>query len=179
MPRSSKRAADAALAATSRFRRTGQWNGLVAGDAVRIAGIRGGHWRFRNHVENLETGSSWLEVDELDLPRGTAPPAASGGAPDAAGGQGSDGESRPPPVRRVRAFSEERVLPLRVPRRRRSAGGAGAPLPAGGAGAALPAGGAGAALPAGGGRAGGGPGSAVQLAFAGLLEQRGSDGTKR
>jgi hypothetical protein len=151
MPRSSKRAADAALAATSKFRRSDLWNGFVQGDAVKIAGIRGGHWRFRCHVENLETGASWIEVAELDLPRGTVVPPTAGRAPDSSTGE--DGESRHLPVRRVRAFDEERVLQLRAPRRRTAEPkhsvdrGPSAPL----------------AL----------PGKAVQLSLAGLLE--GSD----
>lgn len=116
MPRSSKRSADAARsAATARFVRQELWNGFVKGEAVRIAGIRGGHWRFRCHVENVQAGTSWIEVDELDVPRGVQLPST---APD--GYHRTDEEEvRQPPVRRVRAFSEERVLLIRPGRRRR------------------------------------------------------------
>ncbi len=110
-----KRAADAARAAAARYVRVDLWNGFVAGDPVRVAGIRGGRFRFRCHVENRVAGTSWIELDELEVLRGS-------GRTVAAGDQGDP--ALRPQVRRVRAFAEERVTLARVPRRR-----AGGPAP--------------------------------------------------
>lgn len=105
MPRPGKAAAESARAAhAARFSRAESWNGLAVGDAVRIAGIRGGHWRFRCHVTNLASGATWVEVDELDVPR-----RASGAARRSETPAGGD-EERRPPVRRVRSFAEDRVV---------------------------------------------------------------------
>jgi hypothetical protein len=55
-----------------RFVRQDFWNGLSAGDVVRVAGhtARGRHWRFRAHVTNTSNGASWVEVV---LVEGSAP----------------------------------------------------------------------------------------------------------
>jgi len=47
-----------------RFVRQEYWNGLAAGDVVRVAGhtARGRHWRFRAHVTNTSNGAAWVEV---------------------------------------------------------------------------------------------------------------------
>ncbi len=116
VPRASKKAAEVASARLeARFVRSELWNGFVRGDVVRIAGIRGGHWRFRHHVENTATGTSWVEVDELDVPRGAGAVArrVAGAGEHAA----LESDTRLPPVRRVRAFSEDRVSLARVRRR--------------------------------------------------------------
>lgn len=94
------------------FARTEAWNGLSAGDPVRIAGLRGRRWRFRCHVVNLATGATWVEVAELDVARGAA------GASRAAG---ADMAHRQLPVRRIRSFAEDRVVPLPSARRTRGA----------------------------------------------------------
>ncbi|MDA8035330.1 MAG: hypothetical protein M0T71_14380 [Actinomycetota bacterium] len=94
----------------SHLHRSDAWNELRPGDAVRLAGIRGGHWRYRCHVLNERSGATWVEVTELDVPRLAAGVArAAGSRPDA----------RNPPARRLRSFAPERVIPLRRPGRRR------------------------------------------------------------
>lgn len=114
MPRPGKAAAEQALAArAARFSRAPTWNGLAPGDAVRIAGIRGGHWRFRCHVTNLASGATWVEVDELDVPRRAS------GAARRPGASAGETATRRPPVRRVRSFAEDRVVSASRRRTRR------------------------------------------------------------
>lgn len=88
------------------FARNEAWNDLTAGAPVRIAGLRGRRWRFRCHVENVATGATWVEVAELDTPRGAGP------------GRAGEPEIEPP-VRRIRSFPEDRIVPLRRRRRGR------------------------------------------------------------
>lgn len=109
--RRSKRAdrAAAAAALTARFAKAELWNGLAPGDAVKIAGIKGGHWRYRCHVTNMSSGATWVDVAELDVPR-----RASGAVPLPKEGE----EQRQPAVRRVRSFAEDRIVPIRRKRRR-------------------------------------------------------------
>ncbi|MGH9293391.1 MAG: hypothetical protein ACRDZ6_11575 [Acidimicrobiales bacterium] len=89
--------------ALQRFVRLEHWNGLSAGDVVRVSGNspRGRHWRFRAHVTNTSNGASWVE---LALVEGSAP------------------SRRPPPgavigeeasrrVERVRSFEPDLVSP--------------------------------------------------------------------
>jgi hypothetical protein len=44
--------------------RSDTWNGLRAGDRVRVSGLplRGAEWRFRAHVLNSHNGSESVEV---------------------------------------------------------------------------------------------------------------------
>ena len=104
--------AKAAEQSLGRFVRIEHWNGLVAGDVVRIAGhtARGRHWRFRAHVTNTSNGASWVEAS---LVEGSAPsrrPAAGADAP----------EGR---VERVRSFDPELVTPRWRRRGRHAASG--------------------------------------------------------
>lgn len=99
-------------ARSARFARVDAWNGLSPGDAVRITGIRGGHWRYRCHVTNVTSGATWVEVAELDVPRRAA------AAVRLPGEGGGDDGGRTPSVRRVRSFAEDRVVPVRRRRRR-------------------------------------------------------------
>lgn len=88
-----------------RFVRIDHWNGLVGGELVKVRGERGARFVFRFHVTNPSNGSSWIEVDELSLPRrGSAPPVA------------SDDEAPSRPIRRQRAFAPDRIV--KTPRRR-------------------------------------------------------------
>ncbi|MHB1988676.1 MAG: hypothetical protein ACYCSF_11945 [Acidimicrobiales bacterium] len=93
--------------ALGRFVRVEAWNGLEAGDVVRVAGhsARGRHWRFRAHVTNTSNGASWVEVC---LVEGSAPsrrPSLTGaGAQD----EGT-AHSAPARVERVRSFAPELV----------------------------------------------------------------------
>lgn len=112
MTRTTKAGREAAAALSARFTRTEAWNGLAPGDAVKITGIRGGHWRYRCHVTNVSSGATWVEVAELDVPRKAS------GAVRLPGEGGEEGECRTPSVRRVRSFAEDRIVPLRRRRRR-------------------------------------------------------------
>jgi hypothetical protein len=46
------------------LKRTTNWAGLRAGDAVQVDGtrLRGASWSFVAHVANVETGEEWVEV---------------------------------------------------------------------------------------------------------------------
>ena len=97
--------------ALGRFVRVDAWNGLAAGDVVRVAGhsARGRHWRFRAHVTNTNNGASWVEVAlvEGSAPsRRPSPPKIAPGVDDA----GAAAES-PPRVERVRSFAPDLVTP--------------------------------------------------------------------
>lgn len=98
--------------AEGHLRRTETWNGLLPGDAVRIAGIRGGHWRYRCHVVNERNGATWVEVAELDVPRLATSVARAASA---------SADARTLRARRLRSFAPERVIPLRRRRRVRPA----------------------------------------------------------
>lgn len=84
-----------------RFVRTEHWNGLEAGDVVRVAGhpSRGRHWRFKSHVTNTSNGASWVEVL---LVEGPVPSRRAREAVE-------DGE--PVRVERIRSFPPELVTP--------------------------------------------------------------------
>ncbi len=84
--------------------RSETWNGLRPGDSVRIAGIRGGHWRYRCHVRNERSGADWIEVVELDVPRLAA---------GLARATSTHADTTIPPTRRLRSFAPERVIPLK------------------------------------------------------------------
>lgn len=96
----------------ARFERLEAWNGLVPGDPVRIAGHRGGTWRFRAFVTNTSNGASWIEVSEVLGTRRRSKAAGDEGEADRAGT--STGS-----VSRTRSFRPELVTPLRKARRRR------------------------------------------------------------
>jgi len=131
-PRRSVAAARAAAAQSlQRFVRQEYWNGLAAGDVVRVAGhtARGRHWRFRAHVTNTSNGATWVEVALVDGPPPSKRPIfGSAGA----AGEGS-GEADPPVVPRVekvRSFDPALVTARwrgrgRVATLLRPAGGAG------------------------------------------------------
>lgn len=93
-----------------RFVRTEHWNGLTAGDVVRVAGhsARGRHWRFRAHVTNTSNGASWVEVSLVE-----------GSAPSRRPAPGA--EAREGRVERVRSFAPELVTPRWRRRGRHSA----------------------------------------------------------
>jgi hypothetical protein len=96
----------------ARFERLETWNGLVPGDQVRIAGHRGGTWRFRAFVTNTSNGASWIEVSEVLGARRRTTKAAPGAEEE--GGSVTT-------VTRTRSFRPELVTPVRKTRRRRSA----------------------------------------------------------
>jgi hypothetical protein len=100
----------------ARFERLESWEGLEPGDPVRIAGHRGGTWRFRAFVTNTSNGASWVEVSEVLAVRRKA--SAPAGDPDAP-------EDAPAPtagsLTRARSFRPEQVVPLKRRGRRRRA----------------------------------------------------------
>jgi hypothetical protein len=110
--------ADDAQQALGRFVRDEVWNGLRAGDVVRIAGhqARGKHWRFRAHVTNTSNGASWVEVSLVDGP----PPSRRPGAAraDRAGADETEAIVR---VARVRSFAPDLISPRWRGRRHRDA----------------------------------------------------------
>lgn len=129
---------DAALR-LARFERLEQWQGLSPGDQVRVAGHRGGTWRFRAFVTNTSNGASWVEVSETlaagrRRTRGARSfdPQASGlvriGPAGAGPGREPDDSETPGAateattvMSRTRSFRPELVTPLRRSRRRKRA----------------------------------------------------------
>lgn len=107
--RPSSKGRQAAENSLGRFVRDERWNGLSAGDVVRVAGhtARGRHWRFRAHVTNTSNGASWVEVALVEGP----PPARRPPWPEESGR-----------VERVRSFAPE-LVSARWRRQRRSAAG--------------------------------------------------------
>jgi hypothetical protein len=97
----------------ARFERLESWEGLVAGDPVKIVGRRGGSWHFRAFVTNSSNGASWVEVSETLATGGRRKPSAGG---DEEGGGLVDGPAHS--MTRVRSFRPELVVPLRRTRRR-------------------------------------------------------------
>lgn len=96
--RPSRAAKESAERALGRFVRAEHWNGMVAGDVVKVSGhaARGRHWRFRAHVTNTSNGASWVEVA---LVEGSQPSRRPAGAEEIGR------------VERVRSFSPELVTP--------------------------------------------------------------------
>jgi hypothetical protein len=107
-----------------RFVRQHYWNGMAAGDVVRVAGHtpRGRHWRFRAHVTNTSNGATWVEVALVDGPPPSKRPsvAASNGtsaeaSPEISGESvGPVGSARPagsPRVEKVRSFDPDLITP--------------------------------------------------------------------
>jgi hypothetical protein len=103
--------ADEAVQRLARFDRAEVWQGLVPGDAVRIAGHRGRTWLFQAYVTNTSNGASWVEVSEVVVARGEV-----GG--DAAR-RSEAGEAGRRTFSRPRSFRPELVTPLRKRKRRR------------------------------------------------------------
>jgi hypothetical protein len=88
-----------------RFVRQEYWNGLSAGEVVRVAGhtARGRHWRFRAHVTNTSNGATWVEVALVDGPppsRRPPPAEADSAAP-----------IETPRVEKVRSFEPDLITP--------------------------------------------------------------------
>ena len=104
--RSSAAAKTAAAQSLQRFVRQEYWNGMAAGDVVRVAGhsARGRHWRFRAHVTNSSNGASWVEVALVEGPAPARRPAVLGGAaaPEAL---------EVPRIEKVRSFEPAIVTP--------------------------------------------------------------------
>ncbi len=96
-----------------RFVRQEYWNGLAAGDVVRIAGhaARGRHWRFRAHVTNTSNGATWVEVALVDGP----PPAK---RPIAGEDELEGAVHLAPRIEKVRSFEPDLVAPRWKPRGR-------------------------------------------------------------
>jgi hypothetical protein len=101
-----------------RFVRQDCWNGVAAGDVVRVAGhsARGRHWRFRAHVTNTSNGATWVEVALVDGPPPSRRPtsAASPPADDVAGtgvGTGGQVSGAPARVEKVRSFDPALITP--------------------------------------------------------------------
>src|SRR5579872_5223484 len=104
----------------ARFERLETWNGLMPGDAVRIAGHRGGTWKFRAFVTNTSNGASWVEVSEV-LAAGRRRASAQVVPADTDGegvGDGS-GVHGGTAMTRTRSFRPEQVTPVRRSGRRR------------------------------------------------------------
>jgi len=95
-----RRAAGESLGTLGRFSRQEEWNGLRAGDVVRVAGhsARGRHWRFRAYVTNTSNGASWVEVSLVEGPPPSRRPAP-----------GASPEPEVVRVERVRSFPVELV----------------------------------------------------------------------
>lgn len=90
--------------------RSEHWHGLQPGDIVKVHGERGARFVFRYHVLNRTNGSSWVELDELALPR------------RAPGGATATALPERPVVRRQRSVDAERIIIVpRRARRQRSA----------------------------------------------------------
>jgi len=130
-PRRSVAAARTAAAQSlQRFLRQEYWNGLAAGDVVRVSGhtARGRHWRFRAHVTNTSNGATWVEVALVDGPPPSKRP-ISGSNGAATDGSPGDGPAPAPRVEKVRSFDPSLVTPRwrgrgRVATLLRPAGGA-------------------------------------------------------
>lgn len=121
----SRRAAEQTRARLeAKYVRNAQWNGLLAGDVVRVRGERGARFVFRCHVLNRSNDATWVEVDELALPRRNrlGPPAIGAG-----GEEPGAGDEVRPVVRRQRSFAEDRIVPPK-PRSRRRRPAQGIPL---------------------------------------------------
>ncbi len=96
----------------ARFERLESWEGLEAGDPVRITGHRGGLWLFQAFVTNTSNGASWVEVAEVvaaSRRRGSGPVDPEAEAPDS-----------PTRFTRPRSFRPEQVQPLKKRRRGKS-----------------------------------------------------------
>ncbi len=106
--RPSKKDADALAARlASKLARSDRWNGLAAGDLVKVRGEHGARFLFRAHVVNTTNGAAWVELDELARPgRGAARPER-----DAVG-------SERPVIRRQRSVDPSLVVA--VPRAKRA-----------------------------------------------------------
>src|SRR5271155_106230 len=103
--RTSAAAKSEALQAMQRFVRVDYWNGMAAGDVVRVSGqsSRGRHWRFRAHVTNTSNGAAWVEVALVEGPPPSKRPLplSSRGAP---GDPGHGLAEDAPRVDKVRSF---------------------------------------------------------------------------
>ncbi|HEV8064007.1 MAG TPA: hypothetical protein VGP46_04205 [Acidimicrobiales bacterium] len=88
-----------AVQSMQRFVRLEFWNGMAAGDVVRVTGhsSRGRHWRFRAHVTNTSNGATWVEVALVEGP----PPSRRPGSE----------EDESPRVEKVRSFEPGLVAP--------------------------------------------------------------------
>jgi hypothetical protein len=101
-----------------RFVRQEYWNGLSAGEVVRVAGhtARGRHWRFRAHVTNTSNGATWVEVVLVDGPAPARAPVPAAAADSA----DLQAPAPPPRVEQVRSFDPALVTPRWRGRRRMS-----------------------------------------------------------
>jgi hypothetical protein len=109
--RSTAVAKSEAAKSLQRFVRQEYWNGLAAGDVVRVAGhtARGRHWRFRAHVTNTSNGATWVEVALMDGPPPSKRPLTE--SLDADGSSASDGGVAMGRVEKVRSFDPSLVTP--------------------------------------------------------------------
>jgi len=101
----------AAAQSLQRFVRQDYWNGLAAGDVVRVAGhtARGRHWRFRAHVTNTSNGATWVEVALVDGPPPSRRPTL--GANESGDGSPEHAPPASPRVEKVRSFEPSLVTP--------------------------------------------------------------------
>jgi hypothetical protein len=115
--RASEARRQAALKSLQRFVRQEFWNGLAAGDVVRVAGhrSRGRHWLFRAHVTNTSNGASWVEVALVDGPPPARPTRKEGALGLDAGGTAIAGPLAR--IEKVRSIDPALVTPRRAPRR--------------------------------------------------------------
>lgn len=107
--RSAAVAKSEAAQSLQRFVRQEYWNGLAAGDVVRVAGhsARGRHWRFRAHVTNTSNGATWVEVALVDGPPPSRRPLPQ--PVDAAAEPGREGAGTVGRVEKVRSFDPSLV----------------------------------------------------------------------
>jgi hypothetical protein len=108
--RSAAAARSEAAQSLQRFVRQDYWNGLAAGDVVRVAGHtpRGRHWRFRAHVTNTSNGAAWVEVALVE-----GPPPSKRPAPRSSTGAADEPLEVPAGLRvdQVRSFDPALVTP--------------------------------------------------------------------
>jgi hypothetical protein len=112
--RSAATAKSEAAKSLQRFVRQEYWNGLAAGDVVRVAGhtARGRHWRFRAHVTNTSNGATWVEVALVDGPPPSRRPVPEAdGSTDEAGREGAGAPGVAGRVEKVRSFDPSLVTP--------------------------------------------------------------------
>jgi len=105
--RTASMAKSEAAKSLQRFVRQEYWNGLSAGEVVRVAGhpARGRHWRFRAHVTNTSNGATWVEVALVDGPPPSRRPSSVAVEADALSA------TEKPRVEKVRSFEPELITP--------------------------------------------------------------------
>jgi hypothetical protein len=109
--RSAAKMRSEAAQSLQRFVRQSDWNGLAAGDVVRVAGHtpRGRHWRFRAHVTNTSNGAAWVEVALVEGPPPSRRPSPRSSSDVSL--ESGDTAVREPRVDKIRSFDPALVTP--------------------------------------------------------------------